>query len=104
MSVEGGRAARDEGAAAAGLGSVGVEVAAWKSAASIWLTAREATPWRPFTSDDLVDAIGLPPVPNLLGATFLHWRRARRIHPVGYQQSSRTSAHARIIRVWQVLR
>lgn len=97
-----GRALRDEGARLAGAAADPDAVARWQVAAAEWLNARpDIASW---TSDDLVEAIGMPPVATMLGARILHWRRDGRIMPVGYVQSTRPSAHARPIRVWTVKR
>ena len=60
-----------------------------------------------FTSDDLEHAIehapdGVrPDSRNAIGAAFNAARRRGDIRPVGYVQSERPEAHARVIRVWR---
>jgi hypothetical protein len=54
-----------------------------------------------FDADDLVDMVGMPPRPNMLGGLFIGASRAKRIVPVGYTQAARPSSHARVQRLWQ---
>lgn len=95
-----GRALRDEGVEAAGKGADPEAVARWQVAARQWLDNRRAC--QTWTSDDLAEAIGMPPVHTMLGAWVLSRRRDGQIMPVGYVQSTRPSAHARPIRVWRI--
>lgn len=92
-----GRRLRDEGAAAAGTTSPTAE--AWRSAAAEAIQVL-ADQGEQFTADDLVDRVGLPPVPNMMGSVFLTAKRRDVINLVGYEPSSRPSNHARIQRIW----
>jgi len=97
--LEAGRDLRDVGAAAAGINSPLAEH--WRSRATDWLLVLAGWEDHVFSSDDLVEIVGTPPVPNMLGALFLGARRAGLIDPVGYTQSTRPAAHARTIRTWK---
>jgi hypothetical protein len=57
----------------------------------------------PFTSDDLVDAVGLPALSstNALGALFAGAARRGLIVRVGYTPSRRASRHNSVVAVWQ---
>jgi hypothetical protein len=52
-------------------------------------------------ADDLVDMVGMPPRPNMVGAVFMAASRQHRIVPVGYTQATRPASHARVQRTWQ---
>jgi hypothetical protein len=94
-----GRARRDQGVAAAGTTAPGALVTAWKAKANKALgeLIREGSY---FSADDLVELVGMPPRPNMLGGVFIGARRAGLIKPVGYTQASRPEAHARVQRTW----
>lgn len=63
---------------------------------------RLADTGREFTAEDVVDRIGPPPGHhNALGGAFIGASKRGEIHAVGYRQSTRRSAHARVIRVWR---
>lgn len=58
-----------------------------------------------FTSEDLIDAIGLPRVSssnrnNAVGAKIRYWSGKNMIESVGYTKTKRTRSHGRLIRVW----
>lgn len=53
-----------------------------------------------FTADDLVRIIGLPVVPNRVGAVLNGAARAGRIRAVGWRESSRKSRHSGVQRIW----
>lgn len=95
-----GRRRRDEGAEAAGSTAPGALVTSWRAEAA---TAMDALilGGQEFDADDLVDMVGMPPRPNMLGGLFIGASRAKRIVPVGYTQATRPSSHARIQRTWK---
>lgn len=95
-----GRTLRDEGAARAGDGAPGVLAADWRTKASEALFAL-ATSGGVFSADDVVERAGMPPVPNMLGGLFLGARKANVIEAVGFAQSTRPAAHARMQRTWK---
>jgi hypothetical protein len=95
-----GRQARDEGAALAGTGSPGVLADEWRRKADDALDAL-AKSGETFSADDLVERVGMPPVPNMLGGVFLAARRANRIEAVGFAQATRAASHARVQRTWK---
>lgn len=96
-----GRRLRDEGAERAGDGTAGVLASAWREKAREALERLAATASDPFSADDLVELVGEPPVPNMLGALFLSASRRDVIQPVGFTVSRRPSAHARAQRTWR---
>lgn len=54
------------------------------------------------TSTDLVDAVGMPPSPNAVGAIMRSAAVQGLIEPTGvYIQSTRPSCHAAVVRVWR---
>jgi len=55
----------------------------------------------PFTSDDALDAVGLPPRPNAVGAAMTGLARLGVIRRIGYVTSSRPSRHAAVVAQWQ---
>jgi hypothetical protein len=95
-----GRALRDQGTAVAGDDAPAVLVSDWKAkAAEAMETLIQGG--TEFSADDLVAIAGEPPVPNMLGGLFLGASRGNRIQPVGFTQSARPSAHARVQRTWK---
>lgn len=57
---------------------------------------------QPFTADTLRERAGDPiGDPNLIGALILAASRAGRIERVGYRESTRPEAHARVLRLWR---
>jgi hypothetical protein len=84
---------------AAGTTAPGALVTAWKAKANKALEEliREGSY---FSADDLVELVGMPPRPNMLGGVFIGARRAGLIKPMGYTQASRPEAHARVQRTW----
>ncbi len=93
-----GRRRRDDGARAAELNTFGP----WKLAAERAL-ADLAASGREWTSDDLLERVGLPIASsrNTVGAVIQAAVKRGDIEPVGYTQSTRPSAHGRVIRVWR---
>jgi hypothetical protein len=94
-----GETARDDGAA----GALGAAWAIWRLAAREQLEAL-AGAGREFCADDLVEAVGLPPVtgsPNAVGGTFIAAINAGLIVPVAYTRSRRRSRHAGVQRVYR---
>lgn len=96
-ALDEGRARRDVGARAAE-----------NAAHTIWRVAAEcaidelAADGRDFDADDLHDRVGGPPGHrNAVGSLFLTAARDGKIRHVGYRQSRRPDAHARVIRVWR---
>lgn len=76
---------------------------AWKVAAEAELDRLAAT-GRPFTADDLWEAVGSPMASassNSVGALFSAACKAGRIIPIGFTQTRRASGHARVIRQWR---
>jgi hypothetical protein len=94
-----GRRLRDEGAAAAGSALPGHVEAEWRAKAEKALAELIASREQ-FDADDLVERVGLPPVPNMVGGVFAGARAAKRIKAVGYTQGTRAASHARVQRVW----
>lgn len=54
-----------------------------------------------FTSEDIHERAGSPEIPNAMGALFLWASQNNLIKCVGFKKSSRKSAHARSLKVWQ---
>jgi hypothetical protein len=92
-----------------------VAASAWRDKAKTTMDALIASELE-FSADDLVNGMasgvppaprhaiagaGEPPVPNMLGALFLATARRNQIRPVGFTQSTRPSAHARVQRTWR---
>lgn len=72
----------------------------WREDAYAWLRAR--TPGEHVTSTDLVDAIGMPPSPNAVGAVMRSAAQLGLLAPTDvYVKSRRPSCHAAVVRVWQ---
>lgn len=72
---------------------------AWRTAAYVWL-GHLPTGTR-ITSTDLIDALGMPPSPNAVGAIMRSAATQGLIHPTGeYIPSTRPTCHAAIVRVW----
>lgn len=93
-----GRELRDEGSAAALAASD--TVLGWKDRANAALV-QLAKAGQPFTADDLVAAVGVPPHHNALGGLFLHASRRKVIRKTGeYRQGTRRAQHARAVPVW----
>jgi hypothetical protein len=85
------------------------------------LSSSAALPWRdramaaiemlaerkqPFTSEDVVAAVGLPRASeananNAVGAVMSLAARRRLIRPIGYVQARRDVSHARVLRQWE---
>lgn len=99
QTLAAGRAARDEGADAAGSGLPGHIETEWRTKAAEALTALAKTGVA-FTADNVVDVAGMPPVPNMLGGLFIGASRRGEIVPVGYAQGTRAASHARVQRMW----
>lgn len=73
---------------------------AWRDAAYAWL--RERIPGEQITSTDLVDAIGMPPSPNAVGAVMRSAAQLGLLAPTDvYVKSRRPSCHAAVVRIWQ---
>lgn len=94
-----GRALRDAGAAVVGSTAPGHLVTSWRNRAEASL-ARAIASGETFSADDLVEEVGLPPRPNMLGALFLHAAKADRINAVGFAPSTRPAARGRVQRTW----
>jgi len=62
---------------------------------------RLAATGRPFTSDVVVGAVGMPAHYNAVGARMNAAARKGIIRKVGHTQAARPSAHARTVAVWQ---
>jgi O6-methylguanine-DNA--protein-cysteine methyltransferase len=72
----------------------------WREAAYLWLAMRHYG--EEVTSMDLVDAIGMPPSPNAVGAVMRSAAVQGLIESTGrYVQSNRPSCHAAVVRVWK---
>lgn len=71
----------------------------WREAAYVWLrTLRHGTR---VTSTDLIDAIGMPPSSNAVGAVMRSAGVRGYLTPTeNYVRSTRPSCHAAIVRVW----
>lgn len=95
-----GRARRDDGMAKAGTGTPGVLSSDWRDKAAEAMAELAAT-GEEFSADDLVEKVGPPPHPNMLGPTFGNAARADLINAVGFRQATRASAHARVQRTWK---
>jgi hypothetical protein len=94
-----GRALRDEGIAQIDSADGDAE-AEWRNQARIALDALILTDTE-FHADDLIEMIGSPPRPNMVGALFMAASRQNRINAVGFHQSTRPSCHARVQRTWR---
>lgn len=94
-----GRALRDEGIAQIDSAD-GEAEDNWRHEAHTAMDALILTD-QEFNADDLVDMIGAPPRPNMLGALFMAYARQDRINAVGFHQSTRPSCRARIQRTWK---
>lgn len=99
QTLAAGRAARDEGADAAGSGLPGHVESEWRTKAADALATLAKTGVA-FTADNVVDVAGMPPVPNMLGGLFLGASRRGEIVAVGYAQGTRAASHARVQRMW----
>ncbi len=76
-----------------------VENEAWKDAATRWILKQNDGVL--FTSDDLVEAVGLPPSVNAVGA-FLHTMgRKGWIVKRGFKPATRVSRHGGIVALWE---
>lgn len=95
-----GKRLADQGAALAGTGAPGVLASDWRTKAEARLAALIAS-GSEFSADDLVETVGMPPVANMVGALFRQAAQADRIRAVGFTQSSRPAAHARVQRTWK---
>jgi hypothetical protein len=72
----------------------------WREAAYVWL--RTLKHGQRVTSTDLIDAIGMPPSPNGVGAVMRAAATRGYLMPTdSYVQSPRPSCHAAIVRVWR---
>jgi hypothetical protein len=57
------------------------------------------------TADDIIAFAGMPPRPNLVGATFSAWAKEGKLHNTGhYVKSKRMARNAGRIAVWRVIR
>jgi hypothetical protein len=73
---------------------------AWREEAYLWLGTRN--PGEHVTSTDLVEAIGMPPSPNAVGAVMRSAATLGLLAPTDvYVKSRRPSCHAAVVRVWQ---
>lgn len=71
----------------------------WRELAYDWLTTQR--PGQRITSTDLVDAIGMPPSPNAVGAVMRSAAVRGWLWPTDeYVRSTRPSCHAAVVRVW----
>jgi hypothetical protein len=72
----------------------------WRADAWEWLTT--LMPGRHITSTDLIDAVGMPPSPNAVGALMRSAATRRLIAPTGrYVSSPRPTCHAAVVQVWE---
>ena len=77
---------------------------AWSTQADQWFDDLEVG-YR-FSSEDLVNAIGLPDVRytnsnNAVGAKIRTWSHQRKIERVGFVKSQRSESHSRMIFLWE---
>ena len=59
-----------------------------------------------FTSEDLIDAIGLPDKSNpnsnnAVGAKIRTWSYGGTVERVGFEKTRRVSSHARMVTIWE---
>jgi len=54
----------------------------------------------PFTAEDLIPLVGLPPHPNAIGAAMHALARELRLVRVGYRSAKRPSRHCGVVAVW----
>lgn len=99
-TLQEGRDRRDAGLAVVGTTAPGPLVTSWRAEAATALDAL-ITGGQVFDADDLVDMVGMPPRPNMVGAVFMAASRQKRIVPVGYTQATRAASHARVQRTWK---
>jgi hypothetical protein len=72
----------------------------WRDDAWDWLATR--APGRRITSTDLIDAVGMPPSPNAVGALMRAAAHRGLIAPTGaYVSSPRPTCHAAVVQVWE---
>lgn len=92
-----GLARRDQGAARV-LDAPAQDV--WRAEALDWFAA--LMPGREITSTDLIDAVGMPPSPNAVGALMRAAATRKLISPTGrYVSSPRPTCHAAVVQVWE---
>lgn len=72
----------------------------WQDAATRALEELAAS-GESFTASDLRRVVGDPPNSACVGAVFLRASRARLIHCIGVQASSRIQRHAGLERIWE---
>lgn len=73
---------------------------AWRGDAYAWLVA--VPTGHLVTSTDLVDAVGMPPSPNAVGAVMRAAATRGLLTPTDvYVRSPRPSCHAAVVRVWR---
>src|SRR3954471_16558352 len=72
----------------------------WRDDAYTWLGTQ--MPGRHITSTDLVEAVGMPPSPNAVGAIMRGAATRGLLAPTGrYVSSPRPSCHAAIVQIWE---
>jgi hypothetical protein len=78
----------------------------WSFDADVWLS--DLPNGERFTSEDLIDGIGLPDSSNpnsnnAVGAKIRTWSHNRMVERVGFEKTRRVSSHARMIALWEKL-
>ena len=83
-----------------------IEKSLWSVDAEMWfIKLKRGTR---FTSEDLIEAIGLPEENtlnsnNAIGAKVREWSHDGEISQVGFQRATRLTSHARAIALWEKL-
>ena len=101
MSTQVGEILADNGSRAAL-----ITKAVWATQADIWFDSLEEG-YR-FTAEDLTDAIGFPDTfypnsNNAVGAKIRSWSQKHTVTRIGFQKTSRSVSHARMIALWEQL-
>ena len=83
-----------------------IEKSLWSSDAELWFIKLDRG--TRFTSEDLIEAIGLPGEGtinsnNAVGAKMREWSHDGSISRVGFQRATRLTSHARAIALWEKL-
>ena len=76
----------------------------WSFDADLWLN--DLPVGERFTSDDLINAIGLPDKAspnsnNAVGAKIRNWSHSKKVDRVGLGKALRVSSHGRMIALWE---
>ncbi len=56
----------------------------------------------PFTSEEIIFTVGLPPTPNAIGAAMSALTKELKLVCCGYSKATRPSRHAGVVAVWRL--